>query len=163
MTFGKTFLTLMAGVLISTGSFAKDFPACYSVPVPARLKKFANFPVEAVSVVKSPNGATVTVRYRLPEDITGRGGYLIELTAPAPSENDVFFPVSSAETGTRGMCVRTSNGTMCMLQYADLKLNTEANRAFLKEKYRNDPNLEERLAVYNTFDGDAVGILEVFE
>ncbi len=132
--------------------------AYYSVPVKRELHEFARFTMEGSTAVFGE--AETVIRYCLPHDIVGERDVIIELKGGKAVDGQ-FFAVTEADSATTGQCIKAGATLTCMLQYAELEFDVDANEAFLARKYENDVNFPKRLQVMRAFSGDAVGILSL--
>lgn len=156
----KSFLVTQSALAYTPWSPTPHSPVAsyYSVPVKGDLHEFARFSMEGSAAAF---GETETViRYCLPRDIVGERDVHIELKGEKAVEGQ-FFAVTEADHATTGQCIKAGATLTCVLQYASLEFDVDANEAFLARKYADDVNFPKRLSVMRAFSGDAVGILSL--
>ncbi len=145
----KTLSLLILGMMAQIG-----FAASYSVPVPAKLLDFANYPdTKASGTMKE---GVLSVEYFLPTALVGKKAPCLTFTGKAES---AFIPVSGKHV--HGVCMLSKLKPMtCVLRYPELQIDEPSRDEAIKEAFTGE-TLMMRTEVGRLFHNDPAGILSL--
>lgn len=129
--------------------------ATYEVPVAEDLKEFATFTLE--NFEKSLDGDTITVRYDLPNILTGVNEHISLQGAQVPEGSDLIL---FGDKGVAKCISATYSESVCSVAYFNLKFDEESAINSIKSISKSGVETLGRIEVMRAFSTDPVGIIK---
>lgn len=148
------FLFVVVG-LNSLGA-VKSVSAIYEVPATADLVSYSRFPIN-VDVVTDEQNGTLTIRYTLPEEITGNNEALEFVGQQKKNGQYILEGIQG-----KAKCLGTS---LCEIEYVDSTMNFNWTRSeeLIRATSTSEQQLTARLQVACSFQSDPFGVIHFEE